>query len=1001
MKYSIIFTIILSLAFQQSMASLKPRWIPEKPMHTTVNSDYFYPECVTVKFIDESRVRLRSDMLVSLNNYNLTPFNSVIQRYKFISISPLFSRPEEVLDAERESGQRRSGDELADLNCFYRFILERPEDSEKFIDEMNGLDIVELAYPEPRIYQPLEDIPPETPDFTDLQGYLDEAPGGIDARVAWELPGGKGEGIRVVAMEVGMYQVDHEDLKEPFYVLPRNNGHINFHATSTVGILTGIHNEYGISGICPEVEIGCYDVSRREEGWPNIANHINQVADTLGEGSIFYFVFNISTDIEQNVNVEYILANYEAINNATRNGMICLESAGNTGVNYDTVRIFDPDVRHSGAIFVGAGAPPIGNHGPDRSRLEFSCYGRRVELQGWGREVATTGLGELFNPRNDARQRYRSNFSGTSSATPIVAGAVACIQGIVKVRTGGQILFDWEQMRDLLVETGTPQNEEGDQGHIGPLPDLAEAIENIPFPYGVLYGNVTDAETDDPVEGATVAFLCDTTTTDADGNWWIDEAIALDQFSITVSFDGFIDSVRTDLEFEADDTLEINVSLRHSEFELSVNDFHAQLEVEQEIELPFTMRNNGNGLLRWSVERLLLGEANRDFWELRHSIPAGREVEDNRLQGVVYLEDHYYVTGDGNDTNWVYVFDREGAEVNRFQQDGDSNYVLKDLAYDGNLIWGVGDDIVCGFTPDGDFRNSFESPFRSAAVTWDSDRERLWISGTTSDYIAQYDRNGNETGQLSRYGFYIYGLAHWSEDPDGYPLYVFHKIGNDGQYVHKINPETEDTLFVTQLEPEEGGRPGGAFITDQMDIYSWTFVALSNHGRDDRIDVWQLHKNLAWFSVDSSEGIVEPNEEQELTVTLSSDQLEIARYEGELLFTHNTLIGETIIPVVLDVALDVDDNSDHNVPNDFGITSVYPNPFNSTVNIRFNISISQRTTLKVYDISGREIAMLFDKTYSAGHYQVRWNASTIPSGMYFLQMRSVRRIKFRKLIIIK
>ena len=94
-----------------------------------------------------------------------------------------------------------------------------------------------------------------------------------------------------------------------------------------------------------------------------------------------------------------------------------IEAAGNGRVDLDDDRCqqrFDRNIRDSGAIIVGAG------HAETRERLSFSSYGQRVDLQGWGHRVTTTGYGGLFDP-SDIRQRYTSSFNGTSSASPIVA----------------------------------------------------------------------------------------------------------------------------------------------------------------------------------------------------------------------------------------------------------------------------------------------------------------------------------------------------------------------------------------------------------------------------------------------------------------------------------------------------------------------------------------------------------------------------------------------------
>jgi len=109
-------------------------------------------------------------------------------------------------------------------------------------------------------------------------------------------------------------------------------------------------------------------------------------------------------------------------------------------------------------------------HPSSHARLSFSSYGSRIDVQGWGSGVTSTGYGDRFDP-GDVRQRYTSGFSGTSSAAAIVAGSVASIQGALRAR-GEEPLTPLE-MRTLLASTGTPQS--GTQ-QIGPLPDIPNAL---------------------------------------------------------------------------------------------------------------------------------------------------------------------------------------------------------------------------------------------------------------------------------------------------------------------------------------------------------------------------------------------------------------------------------------------------------------------------------------------------------------------------------------------
>ena len=140
---------------------------------------------------------------------------------------------------------------------------------------------------------------------------------------------------------------------------------------------------------------------------------------------------------------------------------------------------FNRTLRDSGAIVVGAGAPPSGNHGPDRSRLGFSNWGNIIDTQGWGREVVTTGYGDLQG--GNENKWYTTSFSGTSSASPIIVGVIACLQGIRKAK--GEQPLTFIQIRELFNNTGSPQQDalpnRPKTQRIGNRPDLKKMINTL------------------------------------------------------------------------------------------------------------------------------------------------------------------------------------------------------------------------------------------------------------------------------------------------------------------------------------------------------------------------------------------------------------------------------------------------------------------------------------------------------------------------------------------
>jgi hypothetical protein len=77
----------------------------------------------------------------------------------------------------------------------------------------------------------------------------------------------------------------------------------------------------------------------------------------------------------------------------------------------------------------------------------------------------------------------------------------------------------------------------------------------------------------------------------------------------------------------------------------------------------------------------------------------------------------------------------------------------------------------------------------------------------------------------------------------------------------------------------------------------------------------------------------------------------------------------------------------------------YPNPFNPITTIRFAVAGSGFVTLKVFDMLGQEVATLVNELKMPGSYIVQWDASTMPSGIYFYRLTAGAFVQTRKLIV--
>ncbi|ATL26511.1 S8 family peptidase [Streptomyces formicae] len=470
----------------------------------------------------EARLRAGEDEVRSASGSDVSALNMFLTDEQLV-LEPLFGNEDRLRAAAPTS---EAEEDLPDLALFYR-VRGGDDRAQELRSRMAALPGIDTAYIKPGAVpasidpsrsrpQELDEATrrrkegmPVTPDFTSRQGYLNPAPEGVDARWAWQRLGGSGEGVTIIDVE-GAWQLRHEDLsgKLAGVVLgtPIQDVAWRNHGTAVIGVIGGDRNSIGITGIVPEA------VTAAASFQPlGTAATIRAAADRLHPGDIILlelhrpgpkFDFEARDDQKGYIAIEWWPDDYAAVRYATAKGILVVGAAGNGAESLDDAvyerrsdgfpswwrNPFNPANRSSGAVLVGAGAPPPGthgrDHGPDRSRLAFSNYGARVDAQGWGRETTSTGgfwdrPGDLQGGAEELAW-YTDTFSGTSSASPIVVGALAALQGMLKA--SGQQPMTPDRARALLRSTGSPQQDAPGRPasqRIGNRPDLKAAVTNL------------------------------------------------------------------------------------------------------------------------------------------------------------------------------------------------------------------------------------------------------------------------------------------------------------------------------------------------------------------------------------------------------------------------------------------------------------------------------------------------------------------------------------------
>lgn len=412
----------------------------------------------------------------------------ILTEYPNVTINRLFNslNPKEIKNLGKEI---KDSDHISsNLLNYYIVETQADIDVQALLTKIEKSSLVETAYLQEEEAPPAERLPNlsvnpyDEPRLT-RQGYLEPAPLGINAPYAWSIKGGDGKGTTFVDMEYG-WLFNHEDLvnQKIELISGQNKSEHHDHGTSVLGIVSAEDNNIGGIGIAPKAKVKV--VSQiRDNGNYNTADAILSAVNTMQAGDILLLEAQATYDGYGDKNyfpVEVKPDIFDAIRMGTNKGIIIIEAGANGGNDLDQFRDRNgkqvlnrnsPDFKDSGAIMVGAASARV-----PHKRSYFSNYGSRVDVYGWGNAVDTTDA----KPSEFITNLYTSSFAGTSSASPIIAGAAASIQGIAKNNQGR--VYTPRQLRDILSDssTGTKSNDPTSD-KIGVLPDLKAILSKLGF----------------------------------------------------------------------------------------------------------------------------------------------------------------------------------------------------------------------------------------------------------------------------------------------------------------------------------------------------------------------------------------------------------------------------------------------------------------------------------------------------------------------------------------
>ncbi len=127
---------------------------------------------------------------------------------------------------------------------------------------------------------------------------------------------------------------------------------------------------------------------------------------------------------------------------------------------------------------------------------------------------------------------------------------------------------------------------------------------------------------------------------------------------------------------------------------------------------------------------------------------------------------------------------------------------------------------------------------------------------------------------------------------------------------------------------------------------------------------------------------------------------ESGHYSADIVLESNDPDSSTArLHVVLDIITGVAE--ENSLPTVYSLYNNYPNPFNPTTTIKYDIPEQSYVTIKIYNLLGEEVTTLLNEEHNVGRYQINWNAAQLASGVYFYRIQAGSFVDTKKMILMK
>ena len=267
--------------------------------------------------------------------------------------------------------------------------------------------------------------------------------------------------------------------------------------------------------------------------------------------------------------------------------------------------------------------------------------------------------------------------------------------------------------------------------------------------------------------------------------------------------------------------------------------------------------------------------------------------------------------------------------------------------------------------------------------------QRQWniseaVAGGSNAALTFQWATANEGGSMTHTGMFV---GHWNGA--SYDLFPTTIAGADPAWTVLVSGITTFSPFVVGDNvslPVELSSFTSSVLNNKV-ILNWSTVSEQNNSG---FEIERKSNSTSWAKLNFIKG----NGTSSLThnYSFTDNHLATGNYNYRLKqidfngnFKYYDLSNEVIV----------------GIPSKFSLSQNYPNPFNPETKINYSLPVSNFVTLKIFDMSGKEIMQLVNEKQDAGYYTVRFNAAGLASGTYFYKLNADGFSEVKKMMVIK